>query len=156
MNWMSVLLAALLLAGCSRAAMPDLEDVPPAAQASTNARSTTGEPGNAKLSSEASAGTVQGGLTPEQRLDVEHSIQRGLTNPNFASFGTMTARVSRFTSQSYIVCGWVKPDSKAEYEPFMVMYVPRMKTALLIGVGGRQPRATIHRQCVAEGIPLES
>jgi hypothetical protein len=36
------------------------------------------------------------------------------------------------------------------------MYVPKMKNALLIGVGGRQPQDAIRQRCIAEGVPLDS
>lgn len=160
MNWMTVPFAALLLAGCSKASMPDLEDVPPTAQASANAQAS----GEAQASgTERASGDTQAAvstafieLTPEQRSDIEHGVRRGLADSNSADFGTMTARISRFTTESYIVCGWVKPRGYAGYEPFLAMYVPKMKIALLIGVGSTQPRATIRQRCVAEGVPLDS
>jgi hypothetical protein len=144
MKWMPALLPALLLAGCSRASMPELDDVPPTAQASGYAQAVAGS-------------TVAVELTAAQRADIERGVERGLADPNAVKFGRMTAKVSRFTSQSYIVCGWVKPAaSNAGYEPFVAMYVPKTKNALLIGMGGRQPQDAIRERCIAEGVPLDS
>jgi hypothetical protein len=69
----------------------------------------------------------------------------------------MAATVSKVTSKSYIICGWVKGgDSAAGYRPFLAMYVPYLKTALLIAVGGKQPEQVIRGRCSEEGVPLPS
>jgi len=152
----------MLLAGCSRASVPDLEDVPPTAQASANTQS----PGGTMPAEQAPVGATQApdedarqianstasvDLTPEQRSDIEKSVKRGLPDPTSAIFGGMTARISRFTTQSYIVCGWVNGN-----QPFVAMYVPKMRSALLIGVGGPQSQGAIRQRCDAEGVPLHS
>jgi hypothetical protein len=97
-------------------------------------------------------------LTSEQRSDIEHGVTRGLADPSLARFGSMTAGVSQFTPQAYIICGWIDPgtDNKgAGYEPFVAMFVPKTRTALLIGVGDSEERSSAVRQrCVAEGVPL--
>ncbi len=144
MKWIVVALAAFLLGGCSRASMPDLEDVPPTAQASVDAQAGDGPTGGLEL-------------TVEQRSDIERGVQRGLQDPNPATFGPMAATVSRNTSKSYIVCGWVQPaDGNLTYQPFIAMYVPTMRIALLVGVGGRNPENEIRQRCSAEGVPLPS
>jgi hypothetical protein len=53
-----------------------------------------------------------------------------------------------------MVCGWVDPGNGNQ--PFVVMYVPKMGSALLIGVGGPQPPDAIRQRCDAEGVPLNS
>ncbi len=145
-RWIGVSVLTLLLGACSSASMPDLEDVPPTAMASGDAQAAAG-----------SAPSVE--LTPEQRTDIEQGVQRGLASPHSAAFGDMTARVSRFTSLSYIICGWVDPQGSggnAGYQPFVAMYVPKTRNALLIGVGGRQPPSVIRQRCIDEGVPLSS
>ncbi|WP_119390991.1 hypothetical protein [Taklimakanibacter lacteus] len=137
-----LILPFFLLGGCSTASMPDLEDVPPTAQASADPEAAAGLTGLAEL-------------TAEQRTDIEQGVRRGLSDDNSAVFGRMKARVSQFTTQSYIVCGWVNPGSSG-YQPFVAMYVPKMRNALLIGVGGRQPPDAIRRRCIDEGVPLDS
>jgi hypothetical protein len=152
MKWTPVLLSALLLGGCSRASMPDLEDVPPASQSSAESQPSTGEVPVVAVSN----GAVV--LTSEQRMDIQHGVTRGLADPSLARFGSMTAGISQFTPQAYIVCGWVDPgnDKKgAGYEPFVAMFVPKTRTALLIGVGNSEDRGSAVRQrCVAEGVAL--
>jgi hypothetical protein len=138
----AVIFLAVLLAGCSRAAIPNLEDVPPEAKASAEAPPPVPD-----------ATIVD--LTPEQRSDVEKGVKRKLADPG-ASIGGMSAGISKFTSQSYIVCGWVNQPA-AGGQPFVAMYVPRMKTALVIGLGDTPTRADAVRQrCVAEGVPLST
>jgi hypothetical protein len=145
----ALFVSLIVLGGCSRASMPDLEDVPPDAQASADAQA----PGTAQATA-GSTGAIE--LTAEQRVDIERGIQRGLgASDSTAVFGSMTARVSQFTTQSYIVCGLVDPGSGA-YQPFVAMYVPKMRNALLIGVGGRQSPDAVRQRCIAEGVPLNS
>jgi hypothetical protein len=108
MKLIAVFLTALLLGGCSRASMPNLEDVPPATQASVDGPASEAAQTSGKDQMLASApGAVQ--LTADQRADIERSVLRGLPDPNSAAFGPMTATVSRNTSKAYIVCGLVKP-----------------------------------------------
>ena len=158
-------LPLILLAGCSRASVPDLEDIPPTAQASANTQAPGGTmpaeqaPGGATQAPDEDArqianSTASVNLTPEQRSDIEKSVKRGLPDPTSATFGSMTAKISRFTTQSYIVCGWVDPGNGNQ--PFVAMYVPRMRSALLIGVGGPQPPGAVYQRCSAEGVPLNS
>ena len=125
--------------------MPSLDDsVPPTAQAVAEA-----QPGS---------GAQPPQLTADQRADIEQGVRRGLTDPNSATFGSMTARVSKFTSQSYIVCGWVKPGNSGGSDgdlPFVAMYVPKMRSALLIGMGGEESQTdAVRKRCIAEGVPL--
>jgi hypothetical protein len=149
MKRIALILSLILLGGCSRASMPDLEDVPPDAQASADAQA----PGTAQATA-GSTGAIE--LTAEQRADIERGVQRGLGAPDStAAFGSMTARVSQFTTQSYIVCGLVDAGSIG-YQPFVAMYVPKMRNALLIGVGGRQSPEAVRQRCIAEGVPLNS
>jgi hypothetical protein len=96
-------------------------------------------------------------LTAQQRSDIEQGVRRGLQGPEPAEFGPMAATVSKVTSKSYIVCGWVKGgDSAAGYRPFLALYVPYMRTALLVALAGRQPEEVIRGRCVGEGVPLPS
>lgn len=151
MRWAAVLLSALLVGGCSRASVPNLEDVPPAAQASTNSQATGQTPALAS-----SAGLVT--LTAEQRTDVQRGVTRGLADPSLARFGSMNAGVSQFTPEAYIVCGWIDPGNNpnaAAYQPFVAMFVPKTRTALLIGVGNSEDyNNAVRQRCVAEGVPL--
>jgi hypothetical protein len=150
----AVLLSALLLCGCSRASMPDLEDAPPpAAQASAEAQT----PENANVVA-GSTGAIE--LTAEQRADVEKGVQKRLRDPDTAVFGSINARVSRNTTKSYIVCGWVNAKATGEYAgyaPFIAIYVPKMRVALLIGMGVDEPQTRAVRQrCSDEGVPLDA
>jgi hypothetical protein len=139
----AIVFLAVLLAGCSRATIPNLEDVPPSAKAS------------AETPPPSFPDATMVDLTPEQRNDVEQGVRRKLADPG-ALIGGMSAGISRFTTQSYIVCGWVS-QTTAGGQPFVAMYVPRMKTALVIGVGDTPSRADAVRQrCVAEGVPLSA
>lgn len=145
MKWTAIVVSALLLAGCS-GSTPELEDVPPTAMAST-------APGAAGAAGVGRA--VE--LTPEERSAVELGVRHGLAGSNPPEFGAMAATVSKVTSKSYIVCGWVKPEAATPgYEPFLAMYVPEMKIALLIGVGGREPAEGVRKRCTDEGVPLPS
>lgn len=146
-------------------------DVPPTAQASADGQASANGPasvdgpvsdtapisGNAQVLASAPASSVD--LTADQRADIERGVLRGLPDPNSAAFGPMTARVSRFTSKAYIVCGLVKRgigQSDIGYQPFVAMFVPQSRTAILIGVGdGRQSRRdAVRKRCAAEGVPL--
>jgi hypothetical protein len=131
--------------------MPDLEDVPPASPTSVESQPTPEAPAVA-----ASTGVVV--LTSEQRMDIEHGVTRGLADPSLARFGSMTARLSQFTPRAYIVCGWIDPGTNQNgtgYEPFVAMFVPKTRTALLIGVGNSEEHSSAVRQrCIAEGVPL--
>jgi hypothetical protein len=135
-----MLLSALLLGGCSSASMPDLED---SAQASAPPVGI--------------AQPVE--LTPEQRADIEKGVQKRLKDPDSAVFGSISARISRNTSQSYIVCGWVNAKATGEYAgyaPFIAIYVPKMRVALLVGMGIDEPQTRAVRQrCSDEGVPLD-
>jgi hypothetical protein len=91
-----MLFPALLLCACSSGSMPSLEDSAPLVTQSTSA-----------------APPLQ--LTAEQRADIEKGVQKRLMDPDSAKFGSMNARVSRNTSQSYIVCGWVNAKADGEY-----------------------------------------
>jgi hypothetical protein len=75
-------------------------------------------------------------------------------------FGKINARVSRNTTQSYIVCGWVNAKATGEYAgyaPFIAIYVPKMRVALLIGMGVDEPQTRAVRQrCSDEGVPLDA
>jgi hypothetical protein len=67
----------------------------------------------------------------------------------------MAARVSRITSKSYMVCGWVKgAGSAAGYRPFLAMYVPYMRIGLLLAISGKLPEERISRRCDNAGVPL--
>jgi len=164
MRGITLLLPLILLAGCSRASIPDLEDVPPAqASAGTqtpvenvsNQQATgSGTQASDETAREVANSTISVELTPEQRSDIERSVKRGLSDPNSAIFSGMAARISQFTSRSYLVCGWVDPGNGNQ--PFVAMYVPKTRNALLIGVGGRQPADAIRQRCSAEGVPLNS
>jgi hypothetical protein len=66
----------------------------------------------------------------------------------------MVATVSRVTSKSYIVCGWV--EAGEGYRPFLAMYVPYMRTALLVAIAGKQPEELIRKRCIDEGVRLPS
>jgi hypothetical protein len=136
----ATLFSALLLGGCSSASTPNLEDsAPPVPPAIGNAQPLE--------------------LTIEQRADVERGVQKRLKDPNSAIFGSMNARVSRNTSQSYIVCGWVNTGETGAYlgnEPFIAIYVPKMRVALLVGRGTDEPQTRAVRQrCIDEGVPLD-
>jgi hypothetical protein len=149
MKWTAILISALLLAGCSRSAVPNLEDVPPTAMDSTAPAAAQ----SARQPDLSRAVT----LTPAQRSDVERGVQRGLASASPPEFGGMSATASKITSKSYIVCGWVKAGTAtAEYKPFFVLYVPEQKIALLIGVGGKDPEKGIRQRCFDEGAPLPS
>src|SRR4029078_13161573 len=92
-------------------------------------------------------------LPPAQRPDVEQGVRRSL--PYTAEFGPMAATVSRITSKSYIVCGWVKgANSAAGYRSFLAMYVPYMRIGLLLAISGKQTEERISRRCDNEGAPL--
>jgi hypothetical protein len=136
-----MLLSALLLCGCSSASMPDLED---SAQASA-------PPVGIAQSVE---------LTPEQRADIEKGVQKRLKDPDTAVFGSINARISRNTSQSYIVCGWVNAKATGEYAgyaPFIAIYVPKMRVALVVGMGTDEPQTRAVRQrCSDEGVALDA
>jgi hypothetical protein len=154
MRQAAIIFSALLLCSCSRASIPDLEDVPPpAAQASAEAQT----PQNANAVA-GSTGAIE--LTAEQRADVEKGVQKRLRDPNSAMFGKINARVSRNTTQSYIVCGWVNAKATGEYAgyaPFIAIYVPKMRVALLIGMGVDEPQTRAVRQrCSDEGVPLDA
>lgn len=193
----TVFFLLILLGGCTRASVPNLEDLPPTAQASAETPAPGGTkpdelsantqapggtkadalapnasaqaPGGSKADAlapnakaqapderarEIASSTVSVELTPEQRRDIEKSVKRDLPEPRSAVFGSMAAKISRFTTQSYIVCGWVDPGNGNQ--PFVAMYVPKMRSALLIGMGGRQPQESILQRCEAEGVPLNS
>jgi hypothetical protein len=158
MKLIAVFLTALLLGGCSRASMPNLEDVPPATQASVDGPASEAAQTSGKDQMLASApGAVQ--LTADQRADIERSVLRGLPDPNSAAFGPMTATVSRNTSKAYIVCGLVKPGTgqgDIGYQPFLAMFVPASRTPILVSVGdGRQSRSdAVRKRCADEGVPL--
>jgi len=98
-------------------------------------------------------------LTPEQRADIEKGVQKRLKEPDSAVFGSINARISRNTSQSYIVCGWVNAKAIGEYAgyaPFIAIYVPKMRVALLVGMGIDEPQTRAVRQrCSDEGVPLD-
>jgi hypothetical protein len=205
MKWAAIVISALLLGGCVSRSIPNLEDVPPTAQASTAPRTVTGseqqpaegsgvigqvtgsgreieppagqqpphdagvqgpvtdsgraveppaEQQSAPTPGATSEATHSGRavkLTAQQRSDIEQGVRRGLPGSNF---GPMAATISRVTSKSYIVCGWVE-DGEG-YRPFLAMYVPYMRTALLVAVAGKQPEALIRQRCVDEGIQLPS
>ncbi len=157
----ALILLLVLLGGCSRASMPNLEDIPPEAQASADGpMSASNAPGSSNPQTSADARAVANAavaveLTPEQRIDIEKGVERGLPDARSPVFGSMTARISQFTTQSYIVCGWVN-SGDAGPQPFVAMYVPKMKNALLIGVGGREAPDVIRERCAAEGVPLNS
>ena len=134
--------------------MPDLEDVPPpAAQASAEAQT----PDNANA---VAASTEAIELTAEQQADIKKGVQKRLKGANSPVFGSINARVSRNTSQSYIVCGWVNAKATGEfagYAPFIAIYVPKMRVALLVGMGVDEPHSRVVRQrCSAEGVPLDA
>lgn len=141
MRWAAILFSALLLGGCS-GSMPNLEDSAPR---------TAQQPASDAQPLE---------LTAEQRADVEKSVQKRLEDPNSAMFGSINARVSRNTSQSYIVCGWVNARSTGEqtgYEPFIAIYVPKMRVALLVGMGtDEQQTHAVRQRCIEEGVPLDA
>jgi hypothetical protein len=93
-------------------------------------------------------------LTAQQRSDIEQGVRRGLAGSKPVQFGSIAATVSRVTSKSYIVCGWVKAGEG--FRPFLAMYVPYMRTALLVAVAGKQPEKLVRQRCVAEGVALPS
>jgi hypothetical protein len=70
------------------------------------------------------------------------------------------ARVSRNTSQSYIVCGWVNAKAAGEYAgnmPFIAIYVPKMRVALLVDMGIDEPQThAVRQRCIDEGVPLDA
>jgi hypothetical protein len=136
-----VLFPAVLLCACSSGSMPSLEDSAPLVTQSTSA-----------------APPLQ--LTADQRADIEKGVQKRLMDPDSAIFGSMNARVSRNTSQSYIVCGWVNPKAAGEYAgnmPFIAIYVPKMRVALLVGMGIDGPQAhAVRQRCIDEGVPLDA
>jgi hypothetical protein len=161
------------------ASTPNLEDVPPMAKASTAPGASTPnledvpataqsgksvEPSAKHDSANASSAPTEAAnsdrkvkLTAQQRSDIEQGVRRGLPGSRPAQFGPMAATVSRVTTKSYIVCGWVEGgDSAAGFRPFLAMYVPYMRTALLVAVGGKQPEELVRQRCVAEGVPLPS
>lgn len=159
MKWTAVLLSALLLGGCSRAAMPNLEDLPPTAQDSATGQATQQAPAQATAEAPAAVGSATYvTLTSDQQADIKRGVTRGLADPGAARFGSIMAGISQFTPQAYIVCGWVDPGDNpkgAGYEPFVAMFVPKTRTALLIGMGNSDEKSNAVRQrCVAEGVPL--
>jgi hypothetical protein len=162
MKWFAMLFAALLLAGCTKASMPDLEDLPsairgsskPAAEGPGGATESVGQGPLAEVKAVAVARAVE--ITPEQQSDIKRGVKRGLPISMPLNFGPMAATHSKFTTKSYIVCGWVRPGQSSAYRPFLAIYVPHMKIALLLGVGGRQNETTIRQRCAAERIQLES
>ncbi len=183
MKWAAIVISALLLGGCVSRSIPNLEDVPPTAQASTAPRTVTGSEQQPAQGSGVTGQVTNSGraveppaeqqsaltpgvageatrsgravkLTAQQRSDIEQGVRRGLPGPSPAQFGPMVATISRVTSKSYIVCGWVE-DGKG-YRPFLAMYVPYMRTALLVAVAGQQPEELIRQRCVDEGVQLPS
>jgi hypothetical protein len=134
---------------------PNLEDGPPTAQLRRSveppAEQESANASTALTAAANSARTVN--LTAQQRSDIERGVQRGLASKP-AQFGPMAATVSRVTSKSYIVCGWV--EAGEGFRPFLAMYVPYMRTALLVAVAGKQPEELVRQRCVAEGVALPS
>jgi hypothetical protein len=43
----------------------------------------------------------------------------------------------------------------ASFEPFVAMYVPKTKTALLIGIGDNEEQSSrVRQRCIDEGVSL--
>jgi hypothetical protein len=98
-------------------------------------------------------------MTAQQRAEVEAGVRRGLKDPVSAMFGGMNAGVSEGDPNMYIVCGWV--NSKNSFggyvgeQPFIATYFPKLKKALLIGVGGSRIDTTVvQKQCDDYGVSL--
>jgi hypothetical protein len=160
MKWVAILALSAILAGCSSARLPSLEnaagqpDSPPPDSsyvASSQLDSTLG-------SSEPGLGQPIA-LTGEQKADVEKGVKNKLADPNSATFGAMNAAVSKKTTKGYIVCGWVNTGhgeaGNVGDQPFIALYDPKHRIALLLALGsGAADARTVRTQCMSEGVPL--
>jgi hypothetical protein len=161
MKWLVILALSAVLAGCSSARVPNLEDtgqagsLPPGSSQPDSTQLGSSEP---SPSPPISLGQPIA-LTGEQKADVEKSVKNKLADPGSARFGTMNAVVSRKTTKGYIVCGWVSTQhndgGNAGDQPFIALYDPKLRIALLLGIGGGEADAHMVRtQCISEGVPL--
>lgn len=157
MRGLAVAAMFLLLGGCG-GSLPSLEDTSLPAPSEPISAEQPNEPAAEQQAVELSAGQPVA-LSAEQRADVETGVKRKLVDPNSAMFGSMNARVSRNTASAYIVCGWVNSrNSDGGYagdQPFIAMYAPKFRTALMIGMGGEKSQTNaVKKHCLNEGVPL--